>query len=174
MSLKEEALQARKERQQMGYSIGGRSEREKSLDELIENWPTRWHLKLEEMPAHPQAGEVPLGETRATGTAGVATRTSTGWAFAIDDLEFIYDKEHGMCVDPDVPGLRRATHGVFVRHGRPGKKLLKDGRLSPQVPSGRRARARVRDQVRPRDATKLSASAILEEALEVMNSWPSR
>lgn len=168
MGLREHALQANKE-QQEAYRAQRAVASEASLDEMIARWNERWHLKLEETPTIPAREEFTYKRiTYGNGTG--RHPTVDGWAFTIDELEFIYSKENGMCVVLICPDCGEHHADSWYGMADLGKRLKAQRSYLHECHkvAARNLAHAIREAT---NATKLPAHVIFDEALEVMSGW---
>ena len=168
MSLRETALQANQE-QKEGYRTSRLAEREKTLDDLLERWEERWRHKLDEAPPVPpredfQWVSMTYGEGR-----GRHTRVD-GWLFVIDDIEFIHDRQQGMCVVLTCPDCGERHADSWYGLPNLGDKLKKQRTLFHECHkvAARNLASAIRSAT---NATGLPAYTIIEDALEIMSGW---
>lgn len=171
MGLKESALLAEKSRQQE-YKAARVREREQSLDELIERWDERWRYKLDEVPECPARDQFKI-EKMTYGDGRGRNPTVSGWAFLIDDVEFIYDKQNGMCVIMTCPDCGERHADSWYGMDNLGKHLRTQRAMFHKCHA-----VAVRELAyairHAQDATKLAATTLCDEAIDLVRSWPSR
>ena len=171
MSHRESSLLAEKNRQQEHKAARIR-ERDKSLDELIERWCQRWSHNLDETPECPERDQFKI-EKMPYGDGRGRHPTVSGWAFSIEDVEFIYDKQNGLCVVLTCPDCGERHADSWYGMDSLGKHLRTQRAMFHKCHA-----VAIRELAyairHAQDATKLPADTLFDEAVEVMSGWRSR
>ena len=135
----------------------------------MERWEERWNHKLDEIPELPERVAFEW-QTITYGEGRGRYPSVSGWLFKIEDVEFIYGKDVGMCVILACPDCGERHADSWYGLADLGKKLKSQRTMfhKCQKVAARELAYAIKSAT---DATKLPADVIFEEALEVMRDW---